>query len=160
MIRVSQPTPSGTAAYVNLWSPLSASRYPRRSNSCRRTRQHNKSPEGRPVITKSVNTGAFFVTNPTIAPFVRSERTLSKCTSPCSCQLTLPFQIDLQARARLFQRSSLVDCKLFASIHSSRSRIIGSTARAHRAGTKAATTPTQSIVRMTPPRMTGSFGVA
>jgi hypothetical protein len=57
-------------------------------------------------------------------------------------------------------KSSLVDCKLFASIHSSRSRIIGSTARARRAGTKAATTPTQSIVRMTPPRMTGSFGVA
>jgi hypothetical protein len=57
-------------------------------------------------------------------------------------------------------KSSLGDCKLFASIHSSRSRIIGSTARARRAGTKAATTPTQSIVRMTPPRMTGSFGVA
>jgi hypothetical protein len=48
----------------------------------------------------------------------------------------------------------------FASSHSSRSRIIGSTARARRAGTRAATPPTQSIVRMTPPRMTGSFGVA
>jgi hypothetical protein len=49
---------------------------------------------------------------------------------------------------------------LFGQHHSSRSRIIGSTARARRAGTKAATTPTQSIVRMTPPRMTGSLGVA
>jgi hypothetical protein len=56
----------------------------------------------------------------------------------------------------LFRSPTLCPC----THYSSRSRIIGSTARACRAGIQAATRPTASMVKVTPPRTVGSFGVA
>src|SRR5260370_42334939 len=52
------------------------------------------------------------------------------------------------------------DNRIVPPIHSSRNRVIGSTARARRAGIDAARIPTPSMVRTTPPRISGSLGVA
>jgi hypothetical protein len=68
-----------------------------------------------------------------------------------------------QAPAHVFDLTEVpyMDCCNFQSaLYSSRSRIIGSTARAWRAGMLAATRPTASMDRMTPPSTIGSFGVA
>jgi hypothetical protein len=97
------------------------------------------------------------------------ERTFSKTyvtamgtyRSPCFRPRRFPAVCPVTSRRYCrIAAETLATRSVRCAFYSSRSRIIGSTARACRAGIHAASRPTNNMVRVTPPSTIGSLGVA